>query len=103
SLLGVLLLLAGLPRAPFVLGFVMGPIVERALGRTVEIFGFDALARPGVIVLGVLLIVVLFRLKRPRAAPADDAFSPFAARLAFAFLMLLATASFAAAISYPGT
>jgi hypothetical protein len=103
SLLGVLLLLAGLPRAPFVLGFVMGPIVERALGRTVEVYGFDALARPGVIVLGALLMLVLFRLKRPRAAPPDDAFSPFAARLAFVLLMLLAAASLVAALSYPGT
>jgi len=103
SVFGVVLLLAGLPRAPFILGYVMGPIVERSLSRTVEIYGWDALARPGVIVLGVILVLVLFRLKRPSAAPSDEPFSPRAAALAFVIMLVLAAAACIAASSYPGS
>ncbi len=63
--LGVVLYLAGLPRAPFLLGFVMGPMVEISLAKTVEIFGPSAMLRPGVLLLGSALLVVLWRLRRP--------------------------------------
>lgn len=54
--LGVALHRADWPRAPFVLGFVIGPVLESALSRTVQIFGFAALERPGVVT--ILLVTV---------------------------------------------
>ena len=63
---GVLLYLAGLPRAPFLLGFIIGPMVEKSLAKTLSVFGPSAIARPGVIVLGLILLVVLWRMRLPR-------------------------------------
>lgn len=69
GLLGVALFLAGLPRAPFLLGFVIGPMVEKSLGKTLQIFGPTALLRPGVLLLGCALLAVLWRLRRPQEGP----------------------------------
>lgn len=67
--IGTLFALAGWPRAPFVLGFVIGPVFESALSRTVSIWGADALARPGVLVLGVLAAIIIFAGRRARRQP----------------------------------
>jgi putative tricarboxylic transport membrane protein len=104
SLLGLILRSAGLPRAPFLLGFVLGPIAERSFGKTVELFGFAALARPGVIILGTALLVALLRLRTLGAMPrADESFSPTAAAGAYAGMILVALAAILAANSYDGT
>ena len=66
GVLGVALYLAGLPRAPFLLGFVMGPMVENSLSKTMQVFGPEAILRPGVLILGAALLVVLWRLRRPQ-------------------------------------
>ncbi|MEM7442354.1 MAG: tripartite tricarboxylate transporter permease [Pseudomonadota bacterium] len=60
GVLGLALQRADWPRAPFVLGFVIGPVLESALSRTVQIFGFSAFERPGVLV--VLVATVGFGL-----------------------------------------
>lgn len=70
GLFGLLLYLSGLPRAPFLLGFIIGPMLETSLTKTLIIFGPSAALRPGVIVLALALITVLWRLRRPAAATA---------------------------------
>jgi putative tricarboxylic transport membrane protein len=72
SAVGIVLKAAGLARAPFLLGLVMGPIAEKSLSKTVSIWGFEALTRPGVIILGAILIYVLIGLRRPSLAPRSE-------------------------------
>ena len=104
SALGILLRAAGLARAPFLLGFVLGPSVEKSLSKTVEIFGFDALHRPGVIGLAIILLFVLVRVRRPGSVPTpDENFSPAAAQATFVSMMIVAVAAIATGISYPET
>ncbi|MFD3263065.1 tripartite tricarboxylate transporter permease [Phenylobacterium ferrooxidans] len=60
SALGLLLKSANLPRAPLLLGFVLGPGLELGLTRSAMIYGWSALARPGVlIILGLAAAVIL--------------------------------------------
>jgi putative tricarboxylic transport membrane protein len=72
SAVGIVLKAAGLARAPLLLGLVMGPIAEKSLSKTVSIWGFEALTRPGVIILGAILIYVLIGLRRPSLAPRSE-------------------------------
>ena len=44
----------GWPRAPFILGFVLGPLLERRFLLSYDLYGWSWLARPGVIGLAVL-------------------------------------------------
>lgn len=102
--LGLLLKASGLPRAPFLLGFVMGPIAETSLGKTIAIFGWDALLRPGVIILGVALLLVLFRLRAPASVRGlDDPFSRPTANATFLGMIVLAAAATVAALNYRGS
>jgi putative tricarboxylic transport membrane protein len=50
---------AGWSRAPFLIGFVLGPITERYLWISVSNFGPGFVLRPGVIIIGLLIIGVL--------------------------------------------
>lgn len=60
SALGLLLKLANLPRAPLLLGFVLGPAMEMGILRSSIIHGFGALSRPGVLLIaGIALICAL--------------------------------------------
>jgi putative tricarboxylic transport membrane protein len=56
---GLALKLAHWPRAPLLLGFVMGPIIESTLWRTVNVFGMSAFERPGLILLLVIMVTAL--------------------------------------------
>ncbi|MDO8379094.1 tripartite tricarboxylate transporter permease [Phenylobacterium sp.] len=49
--LGLLFKAANLPRAPLLLGFVLGPGLESGLIRSDMIYGWSALIRPGVLVI----------------------------------------------------
>ena len=51
----------GWPRPPMVLGFVIGPIFERYLFLSNEIYGYSWLMRPVVIVIGVVIAWALYR------------------------------------------
>lgn len=62
--LGLGLTAAGWPRAPFVLGFVMGPLLESALSRAVVIYGWSLFERPGVLVLLAIAVVVVWYAQR---------------------------------------
>lgn len=101
GILGLMLRAAGMPRAPFLLGFVMGPIAETSLGKTVEIFGFEALLRPGVIILGAVLLAILFRLRRPASVRIpQESFSPAAAATTLTGMIVVAVAAIVAASDY---
>jgi putative tricarboxylic transport membrane protein len=56
--LGYLMLQIGLPRPPFIIGFVLGNLAETCFGRSMAIYGFKWLYRPGVIILLCLAISI---------------------------------------------
>ena len=64
SLLGVGLTRAGWPRAPFVLGFVMGPLLESSLSRAIVVYGWSLFERPAVQVLLVVAIGLIWLAQR---------------------------------------
>lgn len=89
GLFGLMLIRAGVARAPFLLGFIIGPVLESALSRSTILYGWSMLLRPGVLVLIALaaLLLVGARLRRRQrnrqdAAAANDlpksAIVPFA-------------------------
>lgn len=55
---------AGWPRPPLLIGFVLALPAERYLLISINRFGSEWLARPGVIILGVIIAVVLFSVLR---------------------------------------
>ena len=64
------------PRVPFLLGFVIGPILEGALTRTILTVGTGAFHRPLVLLIlaiatGFILTVILRRRGKPRVSLAD--------------------------------
>lgn len=67
ALLGLALSATRLPRAPFLLGLVLGPLLEASLFKTGIIFGFSALLRPGVLVIALLAVVIVLWAPRARA------------------------------------
>jgi TctA family transporter len=72
--LGLALKAAQWPRAPFILGFVVGDLLEASSYQTAVIWGWSALARPMTIVLALALVAwmaYLIRRKRQRAAAVD--------------------------------
>jgi TctA family transporter len=95
SVVGVALKWANWPRAPMVLGLVIGPIVEATLYRTIHVFGWQAFERPGVQLLSVIFIVGMLLVfwgrdlggARSSLRPAEPA--PF---LALVFLSMFAVA-----------
>jgi len=67
ALLGQLLLLRGWPRPPFLLGFVLGPLIETSLSQTRAIYGWSFLERPAsLILLALLVLTLLWNLRRRR-------------------------------------
>ena len=72
--LGLALKAAKWPRAPFILGFVVGDLLEASLYQTAVIWGWSALMRPMTIVLALALVAwvaYLIRRKQQRAASVD--------------------------------
>jgi len=59
--LGYFMRSAGWPRPPMLLGLVLGPIAERYMWTSVQLYGLGFLVRPGVLViLGLLLLSVFY-------------------------------------------
>jgi TctA family transporter len=75
--LGLALKSANWPRAPFILGFVVGDLLETSSYQTAVIWGWSAAARPMTIVLALALVgwvaFLLARRKKVQAAMADRA------------------------------
>ena len=90
--LGVLLALGGLgyamstlkwPRAPLMLAFVLGPMVERRVLLSNTLYGWQWVLRPTVVVLAVFAIALLLagrRAIRSRGGPSPIAREPSASR-----------------------
>ena len=65
--LGYFMRSAGWPRPPLLLGLVLGPIAERYMWTSVQLYGGEFLLRPGVlIILSLLLVSVLYPLFQDR-------------------------------------
>ncbi|MGH7886305.1 MAG: tripartite tricarboxylate transporter permease, partial [Candidatus Binatia bacterium] len=60
GLLGWLMKQLGWPRAPFLVGFVLTKPTEQYLWLSISRYGMDWLRRPGVIVLGLLLLASIY-------------------------------------------
>ena len=60
GLLGLIMKRLDWPRAPLLIGFVLSAATERYLWISIERFGADWLLRPGVIILGILVILMVF-------------------------------------------
>jgi TctA family transporter len=60
SLVGYGLLRAGWPRAPFVIGLVLGRIAEESLHKALQLWGMDFFTRPLSLVLIGLISTTIF-------------------------------------------
>jgi putative tricarboxylic transport membrane protein len=91
SILGLVLKSADLPRAPLLLGFVLAPGIETGLVRAGMIQGWEALLRPGVLLIaaiGVLaMAVTIIGWARRRGSEAERVAQP-ARGLPLALLVL---------------
>jgi len=67
--LGYFMRAAGWPRPPLLLGLVLGPIAERYMWTSVQLYGAKFLLRPGVlIILAVLVVSVMYPMFQDRAS-----------------------------------
>lgn len=106
ALLGQLLLLRSWPRPPFLLGFVLGPLIERSLSQTRALYGWGFVERPASLaLLAVLLATLLWSLRRRQGSGLEGAAetAPGASGDRPVALMLIAIASAAGwmALSLP--
>jgi len=71
------MVLFGWPRPPFVLGFVLGKVIETYLFISMSRYGFTWLKHPIVVLLIVLMVVVIvypyIQQRRDRAAGSANA------------------------------
>jgi putative tricarboxylic transport membrane protein len=72
GLLGWLMKQLAWPRAPFLVGFVLTKPTEQYLWLSIERYGFDWLRRPGVIVLGMLLLASIIWIVRQKRDGKDS-------------------------------
>jgi TctA family transporter len=67
--LGYCMRSAGWPRPPLLLGLVLGPIAERYMWTSVQLYGAEFLLRPGVlIILAFLIICVCYPMFQDRSS-----------------------------------
>ena len=67
--IGVVLSLTGISRPPFLIGFIVGPILESTARRSAMIYGWRALERPGVMmIIAIMALVLALLIFRRRAA-----------------------------------
>ncbi len=73
GLLGFVLNIAGWPRPPLILGFVLGSVMENSLAITVQAYTWsEVLTRPSIIILALLLVVVFASAARAIAKRRND-------------------------------
>ncbi len=60
GVIGLIMVHQGWPRPPLVLGLVLGPLIERNLFISYEVYHFGFLLRPIVLVIAAIAVVVLF-------------------------------------------
>ncbi|MEO1399094.1 MAG: tripartite tricarboxylate transporter permease, partial [Pseudomonadota bacterium] len=66
SAIGIALRRVNWPRAPFLLGFIMGPLAEISFIQTSQIWGWSMFARPATIVLWLVFVFIAVRSFRQR-------------------------------------
>lgn len=101
GVLGVCLKGIGWPRAPFLLGFVIGPLAEISFIQTSQVWGWSMFARPGVLAMLVFFAILLFRAYRSRSRKQARRLGKLDALLALPFAMLFGLALISA-LSFPG-
>jgi hypothetical protein len=103
--LGLGLVRYGWPRAPVLMGLVLGPLAESRLFLSIDAFGSSWLWRPGVLAIGALIATSLAMRPRvqPRSTPAADTRgAPVLEEPIFAAIIIVLVAlAFVAAGSYP--
>jgi TctA family transporter len=57
--IGYFMRAAGWPRPPLLLGLVLGPIAERYMWTSVQLYGAEFLLRPGVIIIFLVMVACL--------------------------------------------
>jgi len=76
SAIGYGLLRANWPRAPFVIGIVLGKIAEESLHKALELWGLRFFTRPlSLVLIGLIVLTIayaVYRNVRPRAAKAQQ-------------------------------
>lgn len=75
GLLGLVMKRLSWPRAPLLIGFVLSGATERYLWISMERFGMDWIFRPGVIIIGILIIAIIvsgYFLGSSRRSAAED-------------------------------
>jgi hypothetical protein len=111
GLLGLALTRYGWPRAPVLMGLVLGPLAENRLFLSMDAFGYSWMARPGVIAVAAILVAqFVVSKRRPKSltpslrevAPAGQATVTDRGELLFsAVLFGLLLAAFLTAGTYP--
>jgi TctA family transporter len=88
TILGLTMKWLGWPRPPLILGFILGPIIERNLWPSVQVWGFGMIIRPislTLVVLGVLAVLYMTKaMGRSGAAATAVASSELSGELAAA-------------------
>jgi len=59
GIMGWIMRQTGIPRAPLLIGFVLSMPIERYLWQVTSRYGMDWLTRPGVMIIGVLMLVLI--------------------------------------------
>lgn len=96
GVLGVCLKGIGWPRAPFLLGFVIGPLAEISFVQTSQVWGWTMFARPGVLAMALFFTFLLVRFYRVRSRKQPRRLGNLDALLALPFAVLFAMASISA-------
>ncbi len=96
GVLGVCLKGIGWPRAPFLLGFVIGPLAEISFVQTSQVWGWTMFARPGVLAMALFFTFLLVRFYRVRSRKQPRRLGNLDALLALPFAVLFALASISA-------
>ncbi|WP_340644188.1 tripartite tricarboxylate transporter permease [Phenylobacterium sp.] len=93
SALGLLLKGANVARAPLLLGFVLTPGLELSLVRSSMVYGWNALSRPGVLIILGLAAIIILAAAWTRRRPGRPTERETGARLTPAAIVLTAGAS----------
>lgn len=73
SVIGYAMLRANWPRAPFVIGLVLGRIAEESLHKALDLWGMSFFTRPlSLVLIGMICATVVFAVLRSRKPPAFD-------------------------------
>lgn len=76
GLLGWVMKRTGMPRPPLLIGFILSGLVERYLWMSYNLYDWEWLYRPGVIIIGILALVLMIagiRMKRTVGGPTESA------------------------------